>query len=60
MAKIKNSQGRPTVKGRRIQVGFTLKPATVATLRRIARERDMTRSALVQEVLSKYLQEWET
>ncbi len=53
--KKKNAQGRPPVKARRVAVGFTLKPWTVAKLKRIARKRGVTRSALVEEVLSNYL-----
>ena len=52
----KNAQGRPPVKfGKRVPVGFTLKPATARMLRLVAQSRSMTRSALVEEILSKNL-----
>lgn len=55
IVKKKNSQGRPKVKRRRVSVGFTLKPAVVNKLKRIARRKGVTRSALVEEVLTRYL-----
>lgn len=57
--KKKNAQGRPTVKARRIAVGFTLKPVIVAALRKLAKQHGMSRSALVERVLEDHLFRYE-